>query len=135
MIQSFRHEFNNRKNEAIGLISNCKPKFRLDFTANLKRYFNVKIYGQCSSIIYFKSIWPSLTYESVFGRFSHLILNFYDSIFSSGNCDRNSAFTKCESEFLLSSKFFLSFESKNCINYITEKFWRILRLILIYPFD
>lgn len=122
LFQNLKKEFNSRKNEAVGLISNCKPKFRTKFTSLLRRYFNVKIYGLCSTMIYW-----NLSNENIFGKIISGIFGLYDSIFSAGSCVRNSAYTKCEAEFLLNSKFFLSFESKNCTNYITEKFWRILR--------
>jgi hypothetical protein len=47
---------------------------------------------------------------------------------TSSSCPRDSA---CELNLLTNHKFFLAFESKNCSFYITEKFWRTLRLGLI----
>ena len=42
-----------------------------------------------------------------------------------GECSRQS---NCQNLTLLTSKFYLSFESQSCTDYITEKFWRTLAL-------
>ena len=43
-------------------------------------------------------------------------------------CERES---KCEMNYLANNKFYLAFESTNCSDYITEKFWRTLSYGLI----
>ena len=47
---------------------------------------------------------------------------------SAEECGSNS---ECESREFKLNKFYLSFESRNCTNYITEKLWRILRTNMI----
>ena len=125
MIQ-LKKEYDLRNNEAVALISNCKPQFRMEFTSVLKKYFNIKIFGQCSTMIFWKKI-LNLNYSSLIGKIFSALFSFFDSFFSSGGCGRDSAYSSCEFNLLKEPKFFLSFESKNRSNYITEKFWRILR--------
>lgn len=36
--------------------------------------------------------------------------------------------SSCEKDYLFTSKFYLAFESQTCTDYITEKFWRTLKL-------
>lgn len=124
--EKMKTEFDMRKNAAIGFITNCKPKYRMQFSADLRKSFKTEIYGRCSSMIYWKMV-LNFTYETVFGKIFSGILSVYDllySILTTGDCPRDS---KCEAELLQNYKFYLSFESKKCHNYITEKFWRILR--------
>jgi glycoprotein 3-alpha-L-fucosyltransferase len=45
------------------------------------------------------------------------------NIFFGEGCERGS---DCELKAMRSHKFFLAFESRNCTDYITEKFWRSL---------
>ena len=45
--------------------------------------------------------------------------------YSQTKCTRRSS---CGKDFLETSKFYLAFESQTCTDYITEKFWRTLKL-------
>lgn len=103
--QKIKLSFESKKNQAVWFVSNCGPKFRINFAKSLKKFFPVKVFGACSN--YFES--------------------FFSSIFKD-DCSRE---TKCEQEQLSQNKFYLSFESKNCSNYLTEKVWKMLHIGII----
>lgn len=107
------HDYKNRQNSAIWFVSNCDSKYRIDFASKLKSHFPIEVVGSCAKYVHSKE-------ESFF-------INFIRNLFQP-SCDRYSA---CESKKLAKPKFYLSFESKNCSNYLTEKIWRILRSGLI----
>ena len=101
-IQKMMKNFEDRKSSAVWFVSNCNNKYRLDFANKLGARFSLKVGGLCS-----KSL------SSVKKRI---------------NCPKNSA---CEASQLAYNKFYLAFESTNCTDYITDKFWRSLSLGLI----
>lgn len=109
-ISKVRREFLFRKNSAIWFVSNCDPRFRISFAKSLKKHFPVKAFGNCGSL---------LDYEYFLRIINYII---------SDRCNPN---TECEKEQLLGNKFYLSFESKNCSNYLTEKVWKMLHIGII----
>jgi hypothetical protein len=112
-IEGIKREFSRRTNSATWFVSNCDSRFRMNFASILKTHFPLKIIGSCAKYI------CSLN-ESWFRNF---LVNLIQP-----SCERHS---KCESVEFGKNKFYLSFESKNCTNYMTEKIWRILRTGLI----
>ncbi|RNA06946.1 alpha-(1-3)-fucosyltransferase 4 [Brachionus plicatilis] len=105
--QKVKKYFDFKRNSAVWFVSNCESKFRISFAKSLREYFPVEIFGACS--VYFRS--------------------FFDRLFGeSKKCTRDSG---CEYEKLISNKFYLSFESKNCSNYLTEKVWKMLHIGII----
>ena len=112
-----KNEFSKRKNSAIWLVSNCKSSFRLKIALELSNFFNIKTSGSCSK--YFEKS------KNYFFSFFHRGFNYF---FRNNPCPRES---KCEIDYLSSNKFYLAFESTNCSDYITEKFWRSLSFGLI----
>ena len=112
------HHFKQRDSSAVWFVSNCDSKLRIDFAVSLNEHFPVKVFGKCSAEYSFRL--SSFKYFGVVGK---LVFNLFN-IFANTRCVRDSY---CEKENLYSSKFYLAFESKNCTDYITEKFWRVLR--------
>ena len=113
-VQELEIEFNKRKIQAVWAVSNCKSK-RIKYALELSQVFPVKVLGRCAH--HFsrqESSEPFLVqmYKKSIG------------LFKSDACGRES---ECERELFDRSQFYLSFESRNCSDYITEKFWRILR--------
>jgi glycoprotein 3-alpha-L-fucosyltransferase len=104
-IQNIRADFEKRANSAIWFVSNCESKTRIKFASMLGDYFPITINGACVSLIDGKK-----------------------SKRDNNKCDRES---KCEMDYLSNNKFYLAFESTNCSDYITEKFWRTLSYGLI----
>src|SRR5690606_6358855 len=114
LIANVRREFHKRENSAAWFVSNCDPKFRMQFTTQLKTHFPLRVGGSCAKYA------CSLN--------ENCLVNFLRNLIQPNDCARGS---KCEYIEFARSKFFLSFESKNCTNYITEKSWLILRANLI----
>ncbi len=111
--EQVKEEFKRRANSAAWFVSNCDSRFRMSFASYLKTSFPLKVIGSCAKYIY------SLRENPFYNFLKNLI---------QPNCGRGS---RCESIEFGSNKFYLSFESKNCTNYLTEKIWRILRTNLI----
>lgn len=111
-----RHEFKVRKNEALWYVSNCGPKFRLNFARSLKTNYPLKVIGSCAKYISSKN--------------ENFLLHYVKNLFTFSKCERL-LISKCESIEFRKFKFYLSFESKNCTGYMTEKVWRILRTGMI----
>lgn len=128
--KSFIHtEFINRKNRILWFVSNCKSKYRIKLATEISSFYPTQIMGICKHMINFKNkfsirpnTWLSQITDSLFSAF-----NLAFSVLPS-DCPRDS---NCEVDNYMSSKFVLGFESTNCSYYITEKFWRSLRLGLI----
>lgn len=121
-----RHEFETRENRAIWFVSNCDADFRLKFALNLEKHYPIKINGNCehrANLIRMNinNYFLTKLYDFV-AKFKNLFTK------NSNICKPNS---KCELDQFSSNKFYLSFESKNCSNYITEKLWKILRTNMI----
>jgi glycoprotein 3-alpha-L-fucosyltransferase len=113
-IKEIKIEFSKRINSALWFVSNCGSTLRLQYALKLSKLFNVKIHGSCD------------TYFQNKQNFLYKIWNFFfDKEYS---CPRES---KCEMDYLANNKFYLAFESTNCSDYITEKFWRTLSYGLI----
>ena len=100
-------EFSKRQNSALWFVSNCYSKLRLKYGGELANYFPLKIIGDC---------------ESYVRKYVH----HSNEIFQ--ECKRS---TDCEIDLQMTNKFYLAFESVNCSDYITEKFWRSLAFGLI----
>ena len=97
--------FKSRKKTAIWFVSNCISRIRNQFASELGNYYLLRVGGDCQ-----RWIGGSKTsYESM-------------------KCERDSS---CEMDCMSTYKFYLAFESINCSDYITEKFWRSLSLGLI----
>jgi hypothetical protein len=121
--------FNMRKNKALWFVSNCNSEYRISIGLMLQKYFPVEIFGLCEYKFKLKKQ-LALISNTFVGNHLITALNGLFGWLSGSNkkCTSNS---ECEANQLLDNKFYLSFESKNCTNYITEKFWRILRAGLI----
>ena len=104
-IQKMKNDFEKRKNSAVWFVSNCQSQNRLKFANELGAHFPVIVNGACSKF-----------------------LNSTKIIKEQSLCERDSA---CEVEALGNNKFYLAFESTNCSDYITEKYWRSVYLGLI----
>jgi alpha-1,3-fucosyltransferase len=118
----FEETFFKRDSSAVWFVSNCESKKRLEFASELNKYYPINVYGKCADDFNFKSSFYS--WFGWTGKFFYKFLNNYKQ----ENCEPSS---QCENKNLNSNKFYLSFESKNCSNYITEKFFRILRYNII----
>jgi glycoprotein 3-alpha-L-fucosyltransferase len=86
-------------------VSNCQPKKRLTKFHSLRQYYPIAAFGKCIS--------------------SNDTFSLDAQVQTEPKCDRQSS---CEKTYIKQSKFYLSFESQSCTDYITEKFWRTLSL-------
>lgn len=107
--------FYKRKRRAVWAASNCRSH-RIQHALRLHKHFAVHVLGRCAG--YFEHPDSYLPLD---------VANFF-SYSESLDCQRES---DCEARLFAESKFYLSFESRNCTDYITEKFWRILRTGMI----
>jgi hypothetical protein len=114
-------EFKKRKSEALWLVSNCLSRYRIDFANKLNDFVNLNVYGSCKYVRLMRKMF-NFSFESFFGKMIYSIVRGLSRCFLT-NCGRDS---ECEDHEFRKNMFYLSFESKNCSNYITEKFWRIL---------
>ena len=137
-------EFAERQNSAVWFVSNCKALFRINFYINLHKHFPITVFGECAKYIESKPekiVWekPFIAYY-LFRSIIDRIRSFFDFRFllftnteqndvqQNADCSRGS---RCESRQFKTNKFYLSFESRNCSSYITEKLWRILKTNMI----
>lgn len=124
--QLFR-DFLQRKNHAIWFVSNCNSKKRLKFALDVQRKFPVRIFGACKLLTEWQSA-LGFSHDSIVGRFFSTLAVALGSLFKYGKCGAFRGHGSCEIKEVMETKFFFSFESKNCSNlYVTEKFFRILR--------
>jgi hypothetical protein len=125
----FKNEFDNRKNSTLWFVSNCGANLRQKLSLSLGKLYPIKIFGKCkSSLTYLRKANTSLLHYYLVEYFSQKSTP-KDLITLGGeNCSPRSS---CEFEEFKSNKYYLSFESKNCSSYITEKLWRILRTGMI----
>jgi hypothetical protein len=125
LLEQFKKEYAQRENSALWFVSNCRAEYRLRFAQKLQDYFNIRVYGECKyKMRQFDNSYITELYQTLKQTIKSIFTSI--SIFKkmkSDSCDRNS---NCEEYELKKNKFYLSFESQNCTNYITEKFWRIL---------
>lgn len=115
-INEYRLNFYKRKSKALWGVSNCKATKRMNFAIRLNKFFPVKVLGRCAD--YFAN--PNSLIP--------LFIRDWFFVNKTPQCGRNS---KCENELFSKSKFYLSLESKNCTDYLTEKIWRVLRTNMI----
>lgn len=105
-------EYKKRVTNAVWFNSNCDSKLRIMYGGKLANYFSMSIIGNC-----YKYIKKYITSKAF--NVQHI---------TNDNCKR---FSQCEYNLLTNNKFYLAFESTNCSDYITEKFWRSLSMGLI----
>ncbi|CAF1152878.1 unnamed protein product, partial [Didymodactylos carnosus] len=86
-----------RKKQALWFVSNCKPKKRLEYYEQLKKYFVIDAEGSC--------------------------IKLDEQNLSIKQCGKSE---QCEKDQLYLSMFYLAFESQSCTDYVTEKLWRAL---------
>ena len=113
-VLNLKKEYLKRQRQALSFISNCDSKLRLELASKFKTHFPLKIYGTCA--------------KYVASKMENYLFNYFKNLLFQPKCLRNSV---CEAAEFNSSLFYLSFESKNCSNYITEKLWRILNTNMI----
>lgn len=124
-LDNLRENFDRRSASSIWFVSNCKSYYRIKFALELGQYFPVNVRGACQ---------PSISLMKKYGLepdsfIGEIIFPIYNELYRKDKkCGKGS---NCEINMLMNSKFYLSFESKNCSFYITEKFWSILRIGLI----
>ena len=138
-----QNEYDKRKKSALWFVSNCRANLRLKFALGLGRLYPVQIYGDCKNRVEFMQAnkptgnfyaYLAVKYLKKLAGIFYLSgknkqsddLNFLSV--SDSACKRHSV---CELNELNSHRYYLSFESKNCSNYITEKLWRTLRTFMI----
>ena len=115
-------EFNSRKAQALWFVSNCYSKFRIDFANKLSKFIDLNVFGSCENVRVFRKVF-NLSFDSLMGKLIYSSIRMFSRLFQMSKCSRDSL---CEEMEFKRNKFYLSFESKNCSSYITEKFWRIL---------
>ncbi len=106
-------------------VSNCFASFRLQFGLDLQKHFTFLIHGKCRNFFNFRKSGFNLNYYvySIYEKFYDIFWFLFKLNNEKDECPRNS---DCELKNLNENKFYLSFESKNCTDYITEKLWRVL---------
>ena len=110
---------------------NCYASFRLHFGLSLRKHFPFSIHGNCRSYFNFRKSGLDLNYSmySIYQKIYEVISSMFNLNYTTKTeCARNSI---CELKQLNENKFYLSFESKNCTDYITEKLWSILHAKMI----
>ena len=120
---NFEEDFNSRNPEALWFVSNCFSKYRIDFANGLSEFIKLNVFGSCKSVRTLRKAF-NLSFDTLFGKIVYGLIRGVNDLFGLSTCGRHSI---CEAQQFKSNKFYLSFESKNCSSYITEKFWRILR--------
>ena len=102
-------DYSKRKNSALWFLSNCASHSRNSFVIKLSKFYNnIHVFGKCNNVLLANNTMNAHLEDSI--------------------CDRNS---ECERHVSSTSMFYLSLESTNCDDYITEKFWRSLSFNLI----
>lgn len=128
--EKFIHElkinFIARKNRAVWFVSNCESNYRINIANELRKYYTVIVRGTCETYVQYKNYFNIKT-NSQIGKYLSSIYDYFTNK-PTKYCQKGSI---CEVHLLTENKFYLSFESKNCTSYITEKFWSILRIGLI----
>lgn len=132
LYSNIHEQYSNRNHSAVWFVSNCGANFRNSFAFELSDLYETRIFGRCGDQFRKKYKTRALY---LFHRFKSSIFDFLtfsifksEAIFENTNCGRDS---ECERKEFKTNLFYLSFESRNCSNYITEKFWRILNTNLI----
>ena len=100
-LDNLKIEFEKRSNRIVWFNSNCQSRLRLEYAQALSLGYPLYVLGKCNEQMMANR---QLTTDNT-------------------TCLRDS---KCEMNLLSLNKFYLAFESKNCSDYITEKFWRSL---------
>jgi hypothetical protein len=148
--ESVRVEFDKRTPSALWFVSNCGANLRVNFALGLGEHYPIKIYGDCENRIEFirnnrrpLNSYPAFLFLKYLNK---LAGGFFLSTSGSKQTEVNQAPRKslvttsseecrrksdCELAEFASHRYYLSFESKNCSNYITEKLWLILRTHMI----
>jgi hypothetical protein len=102
--KSIIREFRKRSNAATWFINDCPTNSNLKFVNEISNYFPIKVGGNCMKKIYGTKV-IYLEENILYGRGS-----------------------SCERDYMKKNKFHISFETTNCTDYITEKFWHSLSL-------
>ena len=124
-------EFKRRSSRALWFVSNCHSAYRIDFTSRIMDAgFPVQVIGTCQRVVKYKRfLFSAVPIDSWLGVLLFNLIRIVSQLLHvNEHCPRDS---DCELRHLSESMFYLSYESKNCSNYITEKFWRILRFNVI----
>ena len=139
---NLRVEFKKRASRALWFVSNCNANARLQFASTLAKHYGVRMHGKCrlAGNVAGNHEADDAASDGV-GTDEHVasqsslsdsIVDTVKSLIGSGptndNCGRN---TRCEYDSFKGNKFYLSFESKNCTSYLTEKLWRTLHFHII----
>lgn len=111
----YRSIFIERQHKAVWAVSNCHASDRMKFALELKKYIPVTVIGGCANFFLHPESWIPIFVRNMF----------LNEVLP---CPRNSP---CEKKLFGDSKFYFSFESYNCKDYLTEKIWRILRTNMI----
>jgi hypothetical protein len=141
-----RSQYETRTGSALWFVSNCGANLRVNFALGLGKHYPVKIYGNCEHRIefmrrqrpFYHNYYAFLAMKYI-GSVASLLFGgsksrddneakFDQVTTSSRSCKRHS---DCELHEFSTHRYYLSFESKNCSNYITEKLWLILRTHMI----
>ena len=112
------------KKQALWFVSNCDAKTRIKIGLLIAKTIPIRVFGRCNHEIEYMRRY-GLYRLSTFHKLDIFIRNIFGFMPSNNaqNCKRGS---DCERIEFGESKFYFSFESKNCTSYITEKLWRIL---------
>jgi hypothetical protein len=121
-------EFVKRDYAAVWFVSNCNSEFRIDFAVGLSQFLNLKAFGKCAWEIEYRKMFNFFLNSNIITNTLSKLMGFISNKIYMEHCGTNSL---CELNQVQANMFYLSFESKNCTSYITEKFWRILRTNLI----
>jgi hypothetical protein len=101
-------QFKSRQNATLWFVSNCKSATRLQIALRISKHYPVHVFGNCDPASGMSEQDKSKLYP-----FLKTSIN--------SECKRDS---ECERKLLMSYKYYLAFENRNCSDYITEKLWR-----------